>query len=108
VTAIVLGVIISVLVLGCVVALVGCAVGASRSLREDRAYALEQAKLTREQRIRRLEMELGIVDPADARVLPDGQIVSARSRIETRSPHRAYQLSDREVARLLLRHKGAA
>lgn len=84
---------------------VGLAWDARRIARRRAERDLERVKRTREQRIRRLEIELGFADLADARVLSDGQIVSVREW-ETRSPHRVYQLSDREVAQLLLRHKG--
>jgi hypothetical protein len=96
---------------------------ASRSLREDRAYALEQAKRKREREILRLEVELGFRDPEEVRWQPRTgsheeriqaltagmkEIYEMRPRVETHSPHRARLLSDREVAQLLLRHKRGA
>lgn len=73
----------------------------------------DRAKREREQAILRLEVELGFRDPEEVRWQPtdapgERVLYSTRSRIETRPQARAYQLSDREVAQLLLRHKRGA
>ena len=69
----------------------------------------DRAKREREQAILRLEVELGFRDPEEVRWQPrmDSHVAAMKEQYEARSPHRAYQLSDREVAQLLLRHKGA-
>ena len=73
----------------------------------------DRAKREREQAILRLEVELGFRDPEEVRWQPTAGSYGSprlerRPRIETRPQARAYQLSDREVAQLLLRHKRGA
>lgn len=82
-------------------------------LRRDAIREGEWAKRKREQAILKLEVELGFRDPEEVRWQPTAgsygsPCLERRPRIETRPQARAYQLSDREVAQLLLRHKRGA
>ena len=72
----------------------------------------ERSRLERERHILQLEVELGFRDPEEVRWQPTARSygtphLERRPRVETRPQARAYQLSDREVAQLLPRHKRA-